>query len=49
MAVEILKTTREVKPNPTFNPKRRLTPQLAKLSLEERGKAIKKNPAYGRI
>jgi glycerol-3-phosphate dehydrogenase len=49
MAVEILKTTREVKPNPTFNPERRLTPQLAKLSLEERGEAIKKNPAYGQI
>lgn len=49
MAVEILKTTREVKPNPAFNPKRRLTPELAKLSLEERGKAIRKNPAYGQI
>lgn len=49
MAVGILKTTREVKPNPAFNPKRRLTPELAKLSLEERGEAIRKNPAYGQI
>lgn len=49
MTVEILKKTREVKRNPAFNPVRRLTPQLAKLSLAERAEVIRKNPAYGKI
>jgi len=49
MTVEILKKSREVKANPAFNPKRRMAPQLAKLSLEERAEAIRSNPAYGQI
>jgi glycerol-3-phosphate dehydrogenase len=49
MAVEILKETMEVKPNPTFNPKRRVSPELAALTLEERAKLIRAYPAYGRI
>jgi len=49
MAVEILKQTKVVKPNLAFNPRRRVTPELARLSLEERAGLIKANPAYGRI
>ena len=49
MTVEILQKNREVKVNPAFNPLRRLTPQLAKLSFPERGEIIRKDPAYGKI
>jgi glycerol-3-phosphate dehydrogenase len=49
MTVEILIKSREVKPNPAFYPERRMAPQLAKLSLEERAEVIRSNPAYGQI
>lgn len=49
MAVEILKRTMEVRPNPAFNPRRRAAPELAGLSLPQRAALIRSNPDYGRI
>jgi len=49
MAVNILQRRREVKPNPTFRPQRRVVPDLSRLSFSERAELIRKNPAYGRI
>ncbi len=49
IAVDILKKTKEVQLNENFNPHRRISPELKNLSLEERAKYIKENPAYGRI
>ena len=37
----------EVVPNEKFNPNRRVTPVMAKLSVAERQAAIEKNPDYG--
>lgn len=49
MVVTVLKDVMEVKPNPSFDPRRRVSPHLEGLSLEERAKIIRANPAYGRI
>jgi glycerol-3-phosphate dehydrogenase len=49
IAVDILKNTKEVQLNEKFNPQRRTNPELKNLSLEERARYIKENPAYGRI
>jgi len=46
-AQEELKTT--FKPNPKFNPKRKVTEPLKRLSFEERDAAIKSNPDYGQV
>jgi glycerol-3-phosphate dehydrogenase len=49
IAVDLLRKTREVKPNSSFNPNREARRELKPLSLEERAKIIKRNPSYGRI
>jgi glycerol-3-phosphate dehydrogenase len=49
IAVDVLKKTREVKPNSRFNPNRKTTPVLKHLPFEERAEVIRSNPSYGRI
>lgn len=49
IAVDILKSRREVQFDKKFNPHRRANPELKNLPLEERAQYIKENPAYGRI
>ena len=49
MAAEVLKKKMDLKENPDFNPKRKLTPQPDRLSLAERNRLIEKRPAYGQI
>ena len=47
ITVERLSKVMEVKKNDSFNPRRRVTPVMAKLSLEEKQAAIAANPDYG--
>lgn len=47
ITVERLGKVMKVVPNENFSPHRRVTPVMAKLSLEERQAAIEKNPDYG--
>ena len=49
MAVRLLERERPVKPDPHFNPRRRVAPPLQALPLAERARLIRENPAYGRI
>ncbi len=44
---EILAREMKVVPNIKYNPNRRVSPVMAKLTLEEKQEAIKKNPDYG--
>lgn len=44
---EILAREMKVVPNLMYNPNRRVSPVMAKLTLEEKQAAIKKNPDYG--
>lgn len=47
ITVDRLSKVMEVKKNDSFNPRRRVTPVMAKLSLEEKQAAIAANPDYG--
>jgi glycerol-3-phosphate dehydrogenase len=49
LAVKVLKSQKEVRPNPRFNPQRLASPKPGELSLEERTGLIRANAAYGRI
>jgi len=49
MCIDILKKKKDVKPNQSFNPYRKAIPNLNLVSIDERAKLIKENPAYGRI
>lgn len=49
LAIGVLQQGMAVRPNPAFNPRRRVMPEMSALSLEERAALIKANPAYGRI
>lgn len=49
MTVKLLAKVMEVRLNPRFDPVRRPNPRLEDLSLEERARLIRENPAYGRI
>lgn len=47
ITIDRLSKVMEVKKNDSFNPRRRVTPVMAKLSLEEKQAAIAANPDYG--
>lgn len=47
ITVEVLSGVMQVVPNEQFNPRRRVSPVMAKLSLTEKQAAIKANPDYG--
>ncbi len=47
ITVDRLSKVMDVHKNDKFNPRRRVTPVMAKLSLEEKQAAIEKNPDYG--
>ena len=49
ITVDRLSKVMKVVPNEKFNPVRRVTPVMAKLSVAERQAAIEKNPDYGII
>lgn len=49
ITVDVLSECMQVVPNDKFNPCRRKTPHLDRLSFEEKQKVIKKNPDYGVI
>lgn len=49
ITVEALKEQMEVKPNASFNPRRRVVPHMSDLTVEEKQEIIKKNPDYGVI
>ncbi len=49
LAAEILKKQMDLKENPNFNPKRKLTPRPGRLSLTERNSLIENWPVYGKI
>ncbi len=49
LAVEILEETKKVLPNESFTAVRDAPIELKRLPLEERARAIAKNPSYGRI
>lgn len=49
MAVEWLKKSREVRPNESYDPKRKGIPALREMSPKERNKLIQENPDYGVI
>jgi glycerol-3-phosphate dehydrogenase len=44
---DVLATEMKVAPNEKFNPRRRVSPVLAKMTLDQKQAAIKKNPDYG--
>lgn len=46
---ELLSKYKEVKPNPSWNPKRKGIPDLNSMTLEERKKMIQRRPDYGVI
>ena len=47
ITIDRLSKVMDVHKNDKFNPRRRVTPVMAKLSLEEKQAAIEKNPDYG--
>lgn len=49
LSVEALSETRKVAPNASFIARREAPPELRRLPLEERARAIAANPSYGRI
>lgn len=49
MTSRMLQEIMNVLPNEQFNGKRRVPPELSKLSLEERAELIRRNPSYGHI
>ena len=49
ITVDALKEQMEVKPNASFNPRRRVVPHMSDLTVEEKQEIIKKNPDYGVI
>lgn len=49
ITVGALKERMEVKPNATFNPRRRIVPHMSGLTTEEKQEVIRKNPDYGVI
>jgi Predicted dehydrogenase len=49
LAVEALGRTKHVSPNARFIARRESPPELRRMGLEERSRAIARNPAYGRI
>jgi glycerol-3-phosphate dehydrogenase len=49
ITVEVLTAETAVVPNEKFNPRRRVSPVMAKLSLAEKHAAIKENPDYGNV
>lgn len=48
-AVKLLCQELAVKPNPRFNPRRQVAPELSELTLAERAQLIQENPRYGRV
>lgn len=49
ITVDALKEQMEVKPNASFNPRRKVVPHMSDLTVEEKQEIIKKNPDYGVI
>lgn len=49
ITVDALKEQMEVKPNASFNPRRRVVPHMSDLTVEEKQEIIQKNPDYGVI
>ena len=47
LTIDVLAGELKVAPNEKFNPRRRVSPVMAKLSLDEKQAAIKQNPDYG--
>jgi len=48
-AVKLLHHELVVKPNPCFNPRRKVAPEFRELTLAERARLIQENPRYGRV
>ena len=49
LCVDLLSESRQVRPNPRFEPRRQAPTSLGQLSLEERSSLIAAHPAYGRV
>ena len=49
LCVDLLSESRQVRPNPRFEPRRQAPTSLGQLSLEERSALIAAHPAFGRV